>query len=105
MVNSCRFTQTCFQVPRCTSKTLKETGTTCKITEEKRANLWSNHVNYLAQYIFEEHRLLSHAFHSMQLFLVKELHLVPRQNSITIQIYALEPNRENLYHDLDTVDG
>jgi hypothetical protein len=79
----------------CTLNTLKDRGTTIKITEEQRANLWSNHVNYLAQYIFKKHRLLSHAFHPMQLLLIKELHLIPCQNFISIQIYALEPKKKS----------
>lgn len=53
-----------------------------------------NHVHNLTQYIFEKHRLLGHAFHSMQLLLVKELHFIPRYNAITIQIYALEPEKD-----------
>lgn len=39
----------------------------------EKVNLRPNHVDYLAQYILEEHRLLGHAFHSMQLLLIKEL--------------------------------
>ena len=62
----------------------------------KRVYLWTNHINYLTQYILKEHRLLGHAFHSMQLLLIKELHFIPCQNSISIQIYALEPNENKL---------
>ena len=59
-------------------------------------NLRSNHVNYLAQYILKEHRLLGHAFHSMQLLLIEELQLIPCQNPISIQVYAFEPVKDNL---------
>jgi hypothetical protein len=88
----------------CTSNRFKERGTTSKITEEQRANLWSNHVNYLAQYIFKKHRLLSHALHPMQLLLIKELHLIPCQDSISIQIYAFEPKKEIEHHNSQAVD-
>lgn len=67
-------------------------GQTISAKKDEKANLRSNHVNYLAQYILKKHRLLGHALHPMQLLLIKELQFIPCQNSISIQIYALEPN-------------
>jgi len=64
--------------------------------KNEKANLWSNHVNYLAQDILKKHRLLGHALHPMQLLLIKKLQFIPCQNPICIQIYALEPNRDEL---------
>lgn len=75
-----------------------------KVTNSERTNLWSNHVNYLTQYILKEHRLLGHTFHSMQLLFIKELHFIPGDNSISIQIYTLEPSKYIKCHDLVTVD-
>jgi hypothetical protein len=70
----------------------------CHMIEEpvknEEANLWSNHVNYLAQDILKKHRLLGHALHPMQLLFIKKLQFIPCQNPICIQIYALEPNRD-----------
>lgn len=60
----------------------------------KRLNLRSNHVDDLTQNILKKHWFLCHAFHSMQLLLIKELHFVPCYNSIAIQIYALEPTQK-----------
>lgn len=57
--------------------------------------LWMDHVNYLAQKYPQKYRFLGHAFHSMQLLLIKELHFIPCQNTISIQIYALEPDPDN----------
>lgn len=57
----------------------------------KSYDLWRNHINYLTQDILKENRFLGHALHPMQLFLIKELHLISCENSIPIQIYALEP--------------
>lgn len=64
-----------------------------RISENLRSYLWSNHINYLTQDILKKHRLLSHAFHSMQLLLIKELQLIPCQNPIAIQVYALKPDQ------------
>jgi len=62
--------------------------------KDGKANLRFNHVNYLTQYVLKKHRLLGHALHPMQLFLIKKLQFIPCQNSISIQIYALEPNSD-----------
>lgn len=54
----------------------------------------SYHVCHLANYILKKDRLLSHAFHPMQLFLVKILHLVWCYHTITVQVHTLEPEPE-----------
>lgn len=63
------------------------------IYKNGKSYLWSNHIDYLTQNILKKHRLLSHAFHSMQLLLIKKLQLIPCQNSISIQVYALKPDQ------------
>lgn len=67
-----------------------------KSRDEEKSNLWSDHINNLAQYIFKENRFLGHALHSMQLLLIKKLQFIPCQNSISIQIYALEPDKDSI---------
>lgn len=56
-------------------------------------HLWINHVNYLTQNFFEGHRLSAQVFYSLLLILVKVLHFIPCNNSICVQIYALEPGK------------
>ncbi|WVY98617.1 hypothetical protein V8G54_030768, partial [Vigna mungo] len=61
-------------------KTIKKSNDTRIRTKR---NLWSNHIYNLTQYIFKKHGLLGHALHPMQLLLIKELHFIWCQHSIS----------------------
>lgn len=73
------------------SQHVKDTTDKDITCEKNKDYLWTNHVDHLAQYILKKHWLLAHAFHSMQLLLIKKLHFIPSQNTVSIQIYAFEP--------------